>query len=267
MERATGQAPRFFCICYNNIFYYVGVGLSANKKCYNMKQTIHKFLLLAVMAIVGIANAEAYTCCIDGIYYNVDKTKKTAGVTYASSSYSGYGDYDSVVIPESIIYEGVKYPVTRIASWAFKSSSSLTSVTIPGTVTSIGKGAFYACGNLKSIAIPDGVKSIEDSTFYDCKSLKSITIPNSVTSIGSYPFWGCNSLDPITIPETVTSFGDYALGNGKGIYEGDFRITPVAISNVKKIGEGAFCRCDGLKSITFSDSVTEIPDYTFYGCI
>lgn len=136
-----------------------------------MKQTIHKFLLLAVMAIVGITNAEAYTCCIDGIYYNVDKNKKTAGVTYRTGNMdmNDEGAYSgSVVIPENIVYEGVKYPVTRIAGWAFKQCFYLESLTIPSSVTSIGKGAFYYCRNLTSITIPENMKSIEDSTFGNC---------------------------------------------------------------------------------------------------
>ena len=239
-ERATGPAPRFFCICYNTLLYYADVELSANKKCYNMKQTIHKFLLLAVLAIVGVMNASAYTCCIDGIYYNVDKTKKTAGVTYKSGNIGPYdeGAYSgSVVIPESIIYEGVKYPVTRIAAWAFKQCRSLTSITIPGSVTSIGKGAFYDCSSLTSpITIPENMKSIEDSTFYNCVN-SDITIPNSVASVGDYAFYKCSSIT-----------------------------TPATISNAVRIGKGAFSQSSGLKSITFSNSITEIPDEAFRSC-
>ncbi len=198
MERATGSAPRFFCICYNTIFYYADVELSANKKCYNMKQTIHKFLLLAVMAIVGITNAEAYTCCIDGIYYNVDKTKKTAEVTYKSGGSPTPEYRGSVVIPESITYNGVEYPVTSIMYNAFENCSGLTSITIPSSVTNIDYNVFSGCNNLQEVHISD-VKAWCKITFgnndgnplYYAKHLyingnevKDLVIPDGVTSMG-----------------------------------------------------------------------------------
>lgn len=113
-----------------------------------MKQTVYKFLLLTLLAMVGITNAEAYTCCIDGIYYNVDKTKKTAEVTYKSGGSPTPEYRGSVVIPESITYNGVEYPVTSIMYNAFENCSGLTSITIPSSVTNIDYNVFSGCNNL-----------------------------------------------------------------------------------------------------------------------
>lgn len=129
-----------------------------------MKQTIHKFLLLAVMAIAGVINVAAYDCCIDGIYYNLKASDNTAGVTYGRYYYSYEG---SIIIPEKITYEGVEYTVTRIASETFYECLNLTSVVIPNTVTSIGGRAFYGCTGLTSISIPNSVTKIEYEAF-DC---------------------------------------------------------------------------------------------------
>ena len=88
-------------------------------------------------------------------------------------------------------------------------------VAIPNTinglpVTSIGVSAFYNCTSLTSVTIPGSVISIRDYVFKDCTSLTSVTIPSSVTSIGVYAFGYCTSLTSVTIPDSVTSISDTA---------------------------------------------------------
>ena len=70
-----------------------------------------------------------------------------------------------VVIPSSIEYESVAYPVTAIGNDAFKGFTSLTGINIPDSVTSIGDSAFYNCTGLKTITIPDSVTSIGNNAF------------------------------------------------------------------------------------------------------
>ena len=135
-----------------------------------------------------------------------------ATVTRQPRSLSG-----DIVIPISIAYRGVVYPVTSIGGEAFYGCGSLTSVEIPDSVTRIDTQAFYGCGSLTSIEIPASVTSIGDNAFYGCGSLTSVEIPDSVTRIDTQAFYGCGSLTSIEIPASVTSIGANAFYGCTGL--------------------------------------------------
>ena len=85
----------------------------------------------------------AYDAKVNGIYYDFSGT--TAIVTYYSSSSKSNAYIGSIIIPESVTYNGRTYSVTSIGDEAFWGCSGLTSVTIPSSVTSIGIYAFFNC--------------------------------------------------------------------------------------------------------------------------
>lgn len=143
-----------------------------------------KFLLTLVLALMAIANT--WAAYVDGIYYNLEVSAKTAQVTSGSNKYTG-----SVAIPSSITYDGKTYSVTSIGEYAFSRCSGLTSVTIPNSVTSIGSKAFNECSGLTSVTISNSV-SITNNVFSLDESLKEVkclsTTPpkcNSSTFAGS----------------------------------------------------------------------------------
>ena len=123
----------------------------------------------------------AYDDEVDGIYYNFSGTN--AEVTNGDELYTG-----SVVIPETVMYNGTAYPVTSIGESAFYNCSGLTSVDVPNSVTSIGGYAFYGCSNLKSIYLPC-VTSISGYAFYRC-NFERITLGSSITNIERLAFLG-----------------------------------------------------------------------------
>jgi len=83
--------------------------------------------------------------------------------------------------------------VKRIAIDAFR-ESSMTALTIPGSVESINyghwdfEGAFYGCRSLTKVVLEEGVKSIGQNAFSDCTALADVTIPRSVTYISEFAF-------------------------------------------------------------------------------
>ncbi len=126
-----------------------------------------------------------------------------------------------IIIPSTLN----NLPVTRIDDSAFYGCTSLTSITIPGSVTSIDDGAFRGCTSLKAVYITDIAKwcSISFGNNYanplyyagnlylNGTLVTDLVIPADVTSIGAYAFYMCTSLESITISENVTSIGNLAF--------------------------------------------------------
>ena len=112
-----------------------------------MKNNCLKHLFTALLLLYAMV-VSAHDFEVDGIYYNIlSEEEKTVEVTYGgdySNSYSN--EYTgSVVIPESVTYNGATYSVTSIGKEAFSGCIWLRSITIPNSVTSIGEFAFHGC--------------------------------------------------------------------------------------------------------------------------
>ncbi len=205
-----------------------------------------KFYFLLIALLCSATMAFAYDAEIDGIYYNLDETNKTAEVTSR-----GFGTYSGdIIIPEKVNYSGVEYTVTSIENSAFSRCFSFTSITIPNSVTSIGDYAFSV------------------------SSLTSVTIGNGVTSIGNGAFSGCSSLIVVHISDIVAwcniDFDNYEGSNplchggnlylnGKGITE---LVLPEGIDSIKTC---AFQGCN-IKSVTIPNSVVCIGEQAFWDC-
>ena len=136
-----------------------------------MKHFITTTILFLAVLLPGTATAHDFE--VDGIYYNKNGDKAT--VTFRGSSYSSYSNEytGEVVIPASVIYDGITYPVTTIGKYAFKACRSLTSVTIPESFVIIDYCAFYDC-----ITVVTRIVRCVSAFHYDaCQSATAIESP------------------------------------------------------------------------------------------
>ena len=239
--------------------------------------------------------ASAHDAFIDGIYYNLNQSERTAEVApnhFSNNSYSGV-----IEIPGEITYNDITYKVNRIGSYAFYKCTDLTEVTIPENVTSIEKNSFSFCSSLSSVVIPNSVKRIEDTSFGYCTSLASFKFGDNVSKIGARTFLGCQSLTTITIPNSITiiedqafedctnlasvhitdleswckiSFGDiYAnpLYYAHHLLLNEIEIKDLVIPNsITNIGRCSFSGCSNLISVTIHNNISSIGDCAFLGC-
>jgi hypothetical protein len=199
-----------------------------------------------------------------------------------------------VLIPSTILVNGVTLPVTGIGDNAF-GGTPLTSVTIPDSVTTIGNGAFSYCPSMTNVMIGSSAASIGTDEFLGCTDLAviavddfnpfysslagvlfnknqttlisfpggkagSYTIPGTVTNIAEAAFEGCVSLTSITFPGSVISL-EYSS------FQNCTSLTAIAIpDSVTSIEDLSFADCTGLTNVTIGSGVTNEPNDAFIEC-
>lgn len=145
---------------------------------------MRRLLLLLITLLPILANA--YDAEIDGIYYNFigDEAAENYQIYqngHVSSDYSG-----TIVIPESVIYNGKTYSVASIGVAAFQGCYELTFVTIPYSVTMCGDYAFSYCKNLKDVyCYAEKVPSSSYDVFEDTP-ISSATLHVPASSVNTY---------------------------------------------------------------------------------
>ena len=168
---------------------------------------------------------------------------------------TGYTGSDSVLtIPSEI--DGM--PVLGIKPETFKDNTTLTEVTIPGSLKLVTNGLFDGCTNLKKVVIESGVTQLSYEVFNGCTSLEDITIPNTVKEIGYHTFEGTKWLadkqkaDPLVIVNNIVVDGTACEG------------TLVIPNGVTSISDSAF-EDSGLTDVTIPSSVTIVRPMAFSG--
>ncbi len=248
-----------------------------------MKHRVLKQMLATMALLLCSMVAMAETVTVNGITYDIIKKAKLATVVASESDYTG-----SIVIPETVEYDGVAYSVTAIGYAAFRFCYGLTSVTIPNSVTTIGSDAFSGCtvltavhisdlsawcnidfdfsssnplcyahnlylnGNLVTdLVIPDDITEIKKCAFYGCSGLTSVTIPNSVTEIGYIAFSDCTGLTAVHISDLSAWCNiDFDYSESNPLY----------------YAHNLYLNGNLVTDLVIPDDITEIKKYAFYGC-
>ena len=218
------------------------------------------FLLVAALMVMG-QSAFAYDFFAvspsgDTLYYKIiDPVNHYVKVTYPNDNQfpeSGtFYYFNSVqdlwgtntlpsgllIIPDSVLYNGIYYAVTTIGGQAFAGITYLIEVIMPNTIDSIGISAFYGCDHLQSVSFSNQLRFINHGAFNYC-NLGELTLPASLRIIGEEAFannhitnialndsiqilssqcFATNNLTSLYIPASVTSIGN---GGGGGWREG-----------------------------------------------
>ena len=148
-------------------------------------------LMTLLLALILPASAFAlcpysytnYEFAVDGIYYKI--VDNEACVTFQEYREGMHlSDYHGdVVIPATVTYQDVTYPVTTIDYYAFNYCQGLTSITIPESITTIKDDAFYLCTRLACVNLLTPTVVIEKHAFSMCSALTTITCPLTTLTV------------------------------------------------------------------------------------
>ena len=132
-----------------------------------------------------------------------DEYEGLAVVAVADSAFSGHGEIESVVLPESI---------TSIGDGAFSGCANLSSVTVAeqsirtaaeyyasgGELEYVGDGAFDGCTALEEFSFEYGLEHIGDRAFAGA-AFTQVSLPATVEYVGGEAFFGCERLNSIIV--------------------------------------------------------------------
>ena len=138
---------------------------------------------------------------------------------------------------------------------AFKDCISLESVTLPESVSDFQAGVFLNCSSLKTLIFPDGgkLKELKRSETYTSTGL-------STTLYVMGHLWGCTSLETIVLPSNLREIGENAFCGTP------FRTITIP-ETVKYISpEYLFEGCERLEEVTLPSTITEYSKGMFSGC-
>ena len=210
-------------------------------------------LLLAVgMALTAFADSVE----IDGLYYELNTTGRTATLTYQTTTTSNYASIPAnLIVPSSVTYNGVSFSVTEISDRAFANCTKLESISIPASVTTIGTTAAWASNSQEGDYLP----------FYGCTSLKSIVFEDGTSDLTLS--W--HNYDATSISTRNRGMFYYCpleeVYLGRNIkYKQNSRYTFEAYP--QSYGYSAFYNQPKLTKVTIGETVTELPTYLFYNC-
>lgn len=179
----------------------------------------------------------------------------------------------------------IRSGTTVIAKGAFQYRENLTEIIIPVGVEYIPVEAFMSCSALTSVSLPESLKAIDGDAFAWCKSLKNISFPDSVERIGSSVLsfsayyedeenWTDGLLycgnhivssddtvsGSITVRDGIKTIAAYSFDENE-------KITNLVLpESLVGIGEGAFCRCLNLASVSFPSNMLSIGGSAFSEC-
>lgn len=164
-------------------------------------------------------------------------------------AFYGCGKLASVAFPESL---------RELGEYSFASCAALTSADISRAgVKEIPANCFLSDAMLSELSLPGTLTEIGPDAFAGCTALKSVEFPSGISAIGAGAF-ALSGLEKLDLPSSVGEIGDFAFSRTDALREANLNSLPA-------LGDGTFFSAPALSSITTSDPLTAIPDYTFTG--
>lgn len=154
--------------------------------------------------------------------------------------------------------------VAKMSDMKPETKAMAVSLKLTGELTTEGNSDYRQlrdlCFQLRDLDLSDANSTVlPKNAFHSRHQLERIKLPKILKTIESQAFFACDKLQEITIPASVTSVGKAAFSSCKGMESVVIEGTPV-------LGEYAFARLEGLKTVKVNSKVPPRADVsTFYG--
>ena len=215
---------------------------------------------------------------VGGLYYLLKGTTDDPREATVTSIYGGKNTsldaknvaqyYSGTInIPETIIYDGNKYTVRKVGSYAFNCQNELQSIYIPRTVTEIEPHAAIKAEKLNRVNVADEsqLENIGEQAFKLCIGLKRFVFDGTslkLNTIGYAAFNSCTALEKVQWngKSELKTIKDYAFFKCTSL--NNFNMPNSTLS----VGNSAFRYNESLTDINLSASLNYIDEYAFGEC-
>ena len=151
-----------------------------------------RFLLSTVIALMALCASAAIgdTFSVGKLNYQVTSNGTTEDypqVTVTGLSAEGKAISSlNLQIQSTVLYNGTRYRVTEIGSYAFYAQKNLVTLWVRWGITRIKNNAFQSCTNLTQARLASSVDHIESLAFNNCSSLKYVFCANDYIKDSNY---------------------------------------------------------------------------------
>ena len=143
--------------------------------------------------------------------------------------------------------------------------SSLSELSVPGSVETIQGGAFYECGSLRKITFEYGAGDLQiirqnDTNVFYLTPVEEVIMNRNLKDGSKKPFYGLRSLKKVSLGENVLKIPDYFFYGCSALENVDLQ------SNILTVGEYAFSECSALGELFLDQKKLEIDRWAFLNC-
>lgn len=233
-----------------------------------------KYLIAALMTLGGLT-LSAQTFQSEGLSYKVlSAIEHTVQLTASNAA-----NPTEVNLPDTVVYEGIKYALTSIGENAFSNNNKLVTVTLPATLRDIQYGAFFKTLKLRTInAHSPKAPDIEASPFATTVLAgATLNVPAGTWFDYQYNWRRFQRVYEYGTKQGVVADGlkynilseqDRLVGLTGNSYTGDVNIPATATIDGKEykvveIGCYAFDGATSITSVTIPATVLVINNYAF----
>lgn len=140
-------------------------------------------------------------------------------------------------IPETVLFDGIKYKVTKVASRSLdRIKDCYKEIRFPDSIVQIPVYCFYCSTNVEKLVFGSGITIIPSCFAEGASNLREVVFSDKLERIGNQAFC-MTSIEKLILPPRL-----------------------------KEIGEDAFYNCSRLSKVIFPESLEDLGYKSFLGC-